>query len=227
MTDAACPSWCRGDHEPGDPHDGAVGLARVGDGALITYPGRAEDYGAEEARPPACTAEEARELAAALLRNAETAENPSSPANTADSTVEHSGSADRPWIEFLAVLTRHGHYRIVDNGLEYRKREEQSTRLWLLTPSVLRTELIKSGFAGQEDYPNSHFPVGCWDSLNEFLGALEEPYDHRYVILVGVEFHSSPDGTNYRTGQFVNHGLGPTWVGPPGQWYAPPVEDDG
>lgn len=227
MADTTCPSWCRGEHEAGEPHDGAIGLARVGDGALITYPGRAANYGEEEARPQACTAEEARELAAALLRNAEIAENPSSPANTAATTVEHPGAEDLPWAEFLAILARHGHYRIVEDGLEYRKHEEQSSRRWLLTPSILRTELTKSGFRRQEDYPNSRFPVGCEDSLNEFLGALEEPYDHQYVIMIGIEFHSSPDGTNYRTGQFVNHGLGPSWVGPPGQWYAPPIDDDG
>lgn len=115
----------------------------------------------------------------------------------------------------------------MENGLEYRKTDEQSSRRWLLTPSILRTELTKDLFVTQADYSDSHLPIGCADSLNEFIGALEEPYEHRYVILVGLKVHSSLDGTNYRIGPFVNHGLGPSWVGPPGQWYASAEEDGG
>lgn len=92
------------------------------------------------------------------------------------------------WRQLVGEISRLGEVRLVDGGIEFRARYEQAVRLFRVDPDGLRDELVRDlarGRISERRYPD-HWSLPSWllDDLFEFIGSIEEPYDHAEVEFV-------------------------------------------
>lgn len=112
----------------------------------------------------------------------------------ADSAVAPEGKL---WAQFLGELGRYGVYHPATGGVKFQQRGESGSRLFVISPSRLRDAFVKDiayhRLRGDRVDPVELLPQWFLDSLVEFIGSNEEPYDHRFVVLVGSQFQPSDD----------------------------------
>lgn len=100
------------------------------------------------------------------------------------------------WGQFVRAVATHGEIGLVDGGIEFRARHEQAVRTFRVDPDGLRDQLVRDlarGRLSDDRYPD-HWRLPSWllDDLFEFIGSIEEPYDHDEVELVNCQLRPVP-----------------------------------
>ncbi|MCL8026961.1 hypothetical protein [Nocardioides bruguierae] len=112
----------------------------------------------------------------------------------ADSAVAPEGTL---WAQFLGELGKYGMYRAAVGGLQFQQRGESGSRLFVISPTRLRDAFVRDiayhRLRGDHVDPVERLPQWFLDGLFEFIGAIEEPYDHRFVVLVGLQFQPADE----------------------------------
>jgi hypothetical protein len=84
-------------------------------------------------------------------------------------------------------------------GFDFTSHHEQVSRRFEITPGQLRNAFVHDVAYARlkgESVRVATLPQWFLDWVFEFIGSVQEPYDHDYVILAGCYLCPSPDGVS-------------------------------
>lgn len=103
------------------------------------------------------------------------------------------------WEEFFDLLSRYGSVDVeCTASIRFRQSNETQSRVLNVSPHALREAFVNDAayrrLRGERVSPILRLPVWFVDEVVEFIGSVEEPYEHPFVVLVGLRLCESQDG---------------------------------